>query len=59
MNIIDSTSMQDWTRFSERARNREHILMELMRINFSLDDKTTVQMQLFYIPEIRKDRCNV
>lgn len=52
--IINPTSMHDWTRFSERAGNSEHTLMEITLISFLDKEKSPVQMHLFYIPEIKK-----
>jgi two-component system, sporulation sensor kinase E len=52
--IIDSTSMLKWTGFTERASKSEHILMENISINLCLDENYSVELQLFYQPEITK-----
>lgn len=52
--IIDSTSMLEWTGFSERAGKSEQILMEKMSIHLCYDEKIPGQLQLFYIPEMKK-----
>lgn len=52
--IIDSTSMREWTGFSERARTSQQILMEKLSVTLCLDEKVPGQLQLFYIPDIKK-----
>ncbi|MFS0688277.1 ATP-binding protein [Sporosarcina sp. 179-K 8C2 HS] len=52
--IIDSTSMRDWTAFSERAGKSEQMLMEKMSINLCFNENCQGHMQLFYIPDIKK-----
>lgn len=52
--IIDPASMHDWTRFSDRARQSEHMMMEIMQINFIEKENSPVQMHSIYIPEIEK-----
>lgn len=50
--IIDPTSMHNWTAFSERARHSEQMLMEV--VSFLITDKRSVQVNLIYLPEIKK-----
>ena len=52
--IIDSTSMQKWTEFTERASKSEHILMETISINLCFNEDYSSEMQVLYQPEITK-----
>ncbi|MCM3638051.1 ATP-binding protein [Sporosarcina luteola] len=52
--IIDSTSLCEWTGFSERARTSEQILMEKLSVTLCFDENGPSQLQLFYIPDIKK-----
>lgn len=52
--IIEPTSMLDWTRFAERAGKSCSMLMELMHVHFIASVNSPVLMNAFFIPDIKK-----
>ncbi|MDN4607973.1 ATP-binding protein [Sporosarcina highlanderae] len=52
--VIDSSTMHIWTKFTEQAANSDRILMEIIPMNIVFTEKHKIDVQLFYLPDINK-----